>query len=216
MKTWKKVTLGLLVVGSVGGAAWFLLTPSGPKILEAGEITVSEEVRRLDAGEILLERRDPTGGKGVAAQLKAVIEAPVSKVWPTVRDCQHFKEFMPRTAKSELLKKEGNTLLCYVEIKMPWPLSAVKLESLSTIEELDGGGFKRSWKLSKGSFDHNNGSYQVEPFQGDADRTLVTYLVDAKPNIAVPDAILRKAQAKSLPDMIDAIGQRAGAPARKK
>ena len=216
MKTSMKVALGLLILGGGGGAAWFFLAPSGPKVMEAGEITVSEETRRLDAGEILLERREPTGGKGVAAQLKAVIEAPVSKVWPTVRDCQHFKEFMPRTGKSELLKKEGNTMLCYVEIKMPWPLDAMKLESLSTIEELEGGGFKRSWKLSKGSFDHNNGSYQIEPFQGDESRSLVTYLVDAKPSIAVPDAILRKAQGKTLPDMIDAIGVRAGAPARKK
>ena len=212
MKIGLRIGLVLAVLG--GGFAVWRFGFSGPTVIEAGELTVSEETRRLGTGELLIERLEPTGGEGVAARAKAVIEAPVSKVWPAVRDCQHFKEFMPRTLQSELRESKGNERLCYVELDMPWPLDPVGLETLSTIEELPKGAFRRSWRMTQGKFKHNTGSYQVEPFNGDASRTLLTYTVDALPDLPVPDAVLRNAQASTLPKMFDAIGQRAGAPAR--
>ncbi|MFT7622389.1 MAG: ribosome-associated toxin RatA of RatAB toxin-antitoxin module [Myxococcota bacterium] len=198
---------------ALGAGAFFLLAPANQP-LKPGEIPLSEEMRRLDAGETLLIQLEPTGGEGVAAQAKAVIEAPVSKVWPAVRDCQHFSEFMPRIIESELRKTEGNTLLCYIKVDMPWPVDDLEAETLSTIEELPDGVFKRSWTLTKGSFKRNNGSYVAEPFRGDANRTLLTYSVDVSPDVPIPDVILKKAQSTSLPEVFIRIAERVGAKPR--
>lgn len=213
MKKWTKIAIGagLLAAGAGGG----LLCCGGPAPLKAGEITDSEETKRLDSGEVLLIEQTPTDGVGVAAIAKGVIEAPVAKVWPAVRDCAHFKEFMPRTVDSKLLSDGDEGMRCLVVIDMPWPISDLEAESLSTIEELPGGAYKRSWTLVKGSFTRNNGSYLVEPFKGDPNRSLLTYTVDVNPKIAIPDAILKAAQTGSLPEVFVKVGERVGAPPRK-
>jgi len=67
-----------------------------------------------------------------------------------------------------------------------------------------------------GSFEHNNGSYIVAPFKGDANRALVTYNVDVKPSIPVPDAVLKRGQSSSLPKIFVKVGERVGAEPRPK
>ena len=212
MKTRYKVLLFVLVGG--GTAAGFLWTKSGPAIHQPGDIPLSEEERRLDEGEIMLTQLEPTGGEGVAVMAKAVIEAPVDKVWPTVRDCEHFKAFMPRVIESHRTPGEDGEFLCFAKIDMPWPVDDMEAETRSKTEELPGGVFRRSWTLSKGTFKHNNGSYEVAPFRGDTARTLLTYKVDVRPSVAIPDMVLKRAQSNTIPNIFVQIGERVGAPPR--
>lgn len=206
--------LSLGVVGSVlVGAAPAQPDPaaaSGELSAAAGE----EEDRRLDAGEVLVRQWEPSDGTGVAAQARGVIEAPVAAVWPAVRDCGHFQEFMPRVVKSEVRARQGDDWLCYAELDMPWPIEDLQVETRSTIERLAGERYRRSWRLSKGSFERNSGSYQVEPFRGDPGRSLLTYTIDVKPNVPIPDSVLRTTQAKSLPEVFDRVARRVGAKPR--
>lgn len=158
----------------------------------------------LDKGEVIV--KPLTRESGVAATVMGIIDAPPAKVWPVVRDCAHFKEFMPRTKNSELIKREGNVATCKVEISMPMPFSNLWSIVRSTETE-KGDEFERTWDLVEGTYKRNKGAWNVYPW-ADGQKTLLIYFVDADPNISLPDAIIRSAQTGSLPDMYEAVRKR--------
>ncbi len=169
------------------------------------------QAAKVARGEVVVVPLEPTDGSGVTAWAAALVNAPVEKVWPVVRDCAHFSRFMPRTKVSRLLRQDGNTLDCMVEISMPFPISNLWSHVRSTLKELPGGGHERRWRLLKGTYKRNNGAWIVQPWEGDASRSLLLYQIDVNPDIFVPDAIIRSAQTGSLPDVFEAVRKRAGA-----
>jgi ribosome-associated toxin RatA of RatAB toxin-antitoxin module len=167
----------------------------------------ADDRKKLEEGEVLVQSRKPTDDEGVAARAIAVIDAPPEKVWPVVRDCAHYHEFMPRTKESRLVREEGEVTVCEVEISMPFPLSNLKAATRAVNRPLPEGGFERSWTLLEGTYSRNNGSWVLYPW-GDGSRTLAVYEIDANPDISIPDAILRSAQTGTLPDVMEAIRKR--------
>lgn len=161
--------------------------------------------RMLSDGKVLVSPETPTDNSGVAAMAVGVVDFPIDKVWPAIRDCEHYSKFMPRTKKSDR-RDEGK--VCFTEISMPFPLGNLWAESYSELSELPGGGKKRAWKLKKGNYKRNNGSWELWPLEGDDQRTLVIYRLDVDPDMVVPDAILRKAQTGTLPDVFKALTKR--------
>lgn len=164
----------------------------------------------LEDGKVIVSSMKPTNDSGVAAMAVAVMKAPVAKVWPVVRDCEHFHKFMPRAKKSEMRKKLSDTqMVCFLEVSMPFPLSNLHSEVLSTIKQL-GKGWRRSWTLREGNYKRNNGSWEVYPYGEGDGWSLLVYNIDVDPDMSIPDAILRKAQTGSLPDVFTAIRKRVG------
>lgn len=175
-------------------------------ILLPAQAATPEE--RLATGEVLVRPLKPTDGVGVAAEAFGIVNAPPEKVFAVVEDCARFKEFMPRTKDSALRRMEGEARICFVEISMPFPLSNLWSEVRSVSKPLPAGGFERSWTMIKGTYSRNNGKWTVQPWGADGQRSLVTYRVDVNPDSMVPDAIIRKAQTSSLPDMYEALRKR--------
>lgn len=165
----------------------------------------------LDEGRVLVTTEKPTDDVGVAALAIGVVNAPVDQVWSVVRDCQHFSKFMPRAKKSELRSTNGNTMVCFLEVSMPFPLSNLWSEVTTELSTLPGGGHRRTWRLNKGNYKRNNGSWEAHPWGEGGTRTLLIYRLDVDPDMAIPDALLRKAQTGSIPDMFAAVRKRAGA-----
>lgn len=175
---------------------------------QAGAPALDEKDRaKLEKGEVIVQSRRPTNNEGVAARAIAVVDAPPDRVWPVVRECQHFSKFMPRTKSSRLVSQEGEVMVCEVEISMPFPFSNLKAQTRATHETLDDGGFLRRWTLIKGSYKRNDGSWTLLPW-GDGSRTLAVYEIDANPDVSLPDAIIRSAQTGSLPDVFAAVRKR--------
>lgn len=166
----------------------------------------AEEKAKLDRGEILVKSTTPTGD-GIAGKAAAVVRAHPDKVWGVVNDCDHYKDFMPRTVASKSLEKGAH---CRVEIEMPFPFSNLWSETKIRHVYLDGGGRRREWNLVRGTYEKVEGSWTVLPW-GDRD-TLLLYAIEADPDVPVPNAILQSAQASTLPDMFVAVRARAGAP----
>ncbi|MCB9535545.1 MAG: hypothetical protein H6704_04705 [Myxococcales bacterium] len=160
----------------------------------------------LTKGEVIVERLDPTGGTGVAARAMGVVDAAPAKVWPVVRDCEHFAKFMPRTKMSALISRKGTDSVCKVEIEMPFPFDNLWSVVRSSERETEGGGFQRVWTLMKGTYKRNNGRWSVYPWEGD--KSLLVYEIDVDPDMAIPDAIIRSAQTGSLPDVFEAVRKR--------
>ena len=167
-----------------------------------------QDSAKVSSGEVVIRRLPPTGGDGVAARAFAVVKAPAKKVWPVLRDCQHFKEFLPRTKESVLKSRVGLTSVCYTKIDMPFPFSDLWADVKSVEEVVPGGAFKRSWSLIKGTYKRNNGSWIVKPWGPSGSESLLIYAIDLDPDTSVPDFIIRKAQTSTLPDLFEAIRRR--------
>jgi len=174
----------------------------------------AEQRAALERGEVLIEKLEPTGGDGVSARVVGVVSAPPERVFPIVDDCSRFHEFMPRTKRSEERYRTERTSKCYVEISMPFPLKDLWAETLVTREPPSEGVWRREWKLHKGSYRRNSGSWTLYPWGEGGRKTLAVYVMDAAPNVPIPDALARAAQSSSLPDLYEAIRARAARPAK--
>jgi ribosome-associated toxin RatA of RatAB toxin-antitoxin module len=188
----------VLLVLSVSSSAFAEPVPF-PKLSE-------KETKKLDANEIIVREIKPTDNKGVGAESMALVDAPPSEVWPVLRDCEHFQDFMPKTKKSAIVVENGDRI-CHIELKLPFPLTDLWSETKSVIREEPAGHYLRSWTLVRGTYHRNSGSWHVLPW-GDGKKTLVVYTLDTDPKMIVPDALIRSAQTGSLPDVFHAIRKR--------
>ncbi len=180
-------------------AAWAVPVPF-PKLTDT-------EQKKLEAGDVVLREFKPTDNRGIGVESMALVEAPSSEVWPVLRDCQHFSEFMPRTKTSTALEEAG-VPLCHVELKLPFPLTNLWSDTKSVQREEPAGHFLRQWTLVRGTYHRNNGSWTVLPWGESGKRTLVVYMIDSDPAMLVPDALLRSAQTGSLPEVFGSIRKR--------
>jgi ribosome-associated toxin RatA of RatAB toxin-antitoxin module len=139
---------------------------------------------------------------------KAVINEPPAKVWKVVSECAKYKDRMPRIAASQLLKQEGNKHTCRVTIAMPFPFSNLTAETEAVHEE-SAEGMSRRWKLLRGDYKFNQGSWEVKPIDG-GKKSLVTYTVHAEPNTALPQWIREAAQKKAVPELFQRVKEEAG------
>lgn len=172
-----------------------------------GPVIDEKETKRLAAGEILIRDVAPTGGKGVGSLSFGVVDAPPDEIWAIVGNCALFWQFMPRVKKSWVKTEPGVGEVCHVELTMPFPLPDLWSDSDHLIREEPKGHYQRSWRMIRGSYHHNNGSWTILPW-GDGTKSLVVYTVDTDPKMAVPDALIRVGQSTSLPEVITRIRQR--------
>jgi ribosome-associated toxin RatA of RatAB toxin-antitoxin module len=163
------------------------------------------QTKMLEDGKVIVRRLEPTGGTGVAARAVGLVDAAPTVVWPVIRDCQHFSKFMPRTTSSKLIERTGNVAVCEVVVDMPFPFDDLTSVVKSTETE-KAGSFARTWALVSGTYNRNQGTWEVHPWKGG--RSLLVYQLDIDPKISIPDAIIRKAQTGSLPDVFEAVRKR--------
>jgi hypothetical protein len=168
----------------------------------------ADQIATIESGEVVVVPKSPTGGEGVAAMSYGLVEAPIARVWPVVRDCQHFHKFMPRTAKSELRERNGDVMKCYFKLDMPFPFSDMWSLVTSKITRTPDGAFHRRWSLIEGTYSRNEGQWSAYPWGTDGKKTLLVYTIDVDPQVSMPDFIIRKAQTGTLPDVYDAIRKR--------
>lgn len=160
---------------------------------------------RLDGGEILVY----PGAAESELVLKAVINAPPRRVWELVSRCDRYSQTMARVKAARMISRKGPEVICEVTVDMPIPFSDLTAVTRAIHEER-GGRFARRWQLLRGDYKVNRGSWELAPFAGNAQRTLVVYHVHAVPNVSVPRWIRDAAQRRSLPDMIKKLRKLAG------
>jgi ribosome-associated toxin RatA of RatAB toxin-antitoxin module len=160
--------------------------------------------QKLDQGEIMVFGRPVKGSDLPEVVVKAVINAPPARVWALVSRCANYDKFMPRIKASRELSRKGGRILCRVTVDMPFPYS--DLTATTEVRHTVGKQrWYRRWKLIKGDYKVNRGSWVLTPFNGDNKRTYAVYRAQAVPNAYVPGAIRRMAQKSSLPKMIKAL-----------
>lgn len=133
--------------------------------------------------------------------MTATLDVPPRKVWAIIGDCSKYKGRLPRVKAAKLLKHEGNKFTCEVTIEMPFPLSDLTAVTEAVHEESDKL-MARRWKLVRGDYKTNEGSWVIKPADAEGKTSFVTYTVHAEPNTMVPAAIRELAQKKTLPDLM--------------
>lgn len=172
------------------------------------------ERARLERGEVLFTPLEPADGRGVAGRALGVVDAPPGVVWPVLRDCQHYQEFLPGVRASALRSRERDVAVCYTEIELPWPLPDLVSETRVQESRSEDGGYAREWRLITGSYRHNVGSWRLHPWGERGGRTLAVYQIDFDPQTALPDWLLQRAQRSTVPGVFEAVRERVAARAQ--
>ncbi len=157
---------------------------------------------RLARGEVVISTKKVAGSDIPSMKAMAVIDAPAERLWKIVDDCANYKKTMPRIVASEEVSRKGNKVRCKTTLEMPFPLDNLTATTEATLTVQPGKQFKRAWTLVEGDFKRNTGSWTLLPYE-DGKKTLAIYEVHAEPNIAVPDAIQKAAQRKSVPQLFE-------------
>lgn len=138
------------------------------------------------------------------AVVKAMINAPPEKVWPLIDKCAKYDKTMLRIANSRLIKKTGHTHICEIEVDMPFPMD--NLVAVTKAKHKAGPDkWSRKWKLVRGDYTVNTGSWVLTPYDEAGTKTMVHYQLLAEPTSSIPDWVRDKAQRSALPKLIEHI-----------
>ncbi|HEY4120176.1 MAG TPA: SRPBCC family protein [Byssovorax sp.] len=166
--------------------------------LAAAAAVAAPGLAGAEGGDVEVKTVAVAGSDTPKIVMTGTMDAPPEKVWAIVSDCSKYKERMPRIAAARELARAGNTRTCEVTIEMPFPLSNLTAVTLATHTEAPPH-FVRAWKLVRGDYKVNDGSWDVTAAPGG--KSKVTYSVHAEPNTAVPGWVRERAQKSALPDM---------------
>jgi ribosome-associated toxin RatA of RatAB toxin-antitoxin module len=157
--------------------------------------------RPFERGEILVYSQPASKGGVQEVVLKAVIDAPPSKVWAIVSRCNDFTRTMPRITASREISRRGDRVVCSTTVDMPFPYSDMT-SVIEAVHRVEGNRWSRCWRLLSGDYKHYSGSWELRPFRNDAGRTFLVYRARVLPEAWIPGWIRRAAQKRSLPNMI--------------
>jgi ribosome-associated toxin RatA of RatAB toxin-antitoxin module len=169
---------------------------------------VSSEAIAIDPSAVEVKTSAVKGSDMPRITAKAVLSQPPEKVWAVISDCSKYKGRMPRVAAAKLVKKDGNKHTCEVTVEVPFPFSNLTAVTEAVHEE-SAGGMTRRWKLVKGDYKRNEGSWEIKPLEG-GKKSEVTYSLHVEPNTALPASILEAAQKKAIPDLFVRLEKEAG------
>ncbi|HDH97188.1 MAG TPA: hypothetical protein ENF73_05630 [Proteobacteria bacterium] len=191
------------------------------------------------SGDITIYNRERAGSNVKELLMIFHVPQPPRVIFNVVRDLEHFKEFMPYTVVSEVLKREneGDREIVYFFTILDLPLVKNRYYTIKLTNEADPdgkkGAFRSAWVLSddpkldpkpsdpslKGVVDPkyydcvktkaNQGYWLIEP-SGSGSK--VTYYVYTDPGGAVPAWIANKANSIAAPKLAKAVRERAKLP----
>jgi ribosome-associated toxin RatA of RatAB toxin-antitoxin module len=161
----------------------------------------ADDTSDLDAGKILVTSAPVAGSTEPEHVVRAVVDSPPEAVWKVVSQCDHFKERLPHIAAAHELSRAGKVVTCEVTIAMPFPTSNLTAVT-EAVHEVRPSGMSRTWKLVRGDYEYNDGSWTIDAYRGGT-ASLVTYRVHVKPKSAIPGFIRNAAQERALPDLLE-------------
>lgn len=163
---------------------------------------------RISRGEVVVASETVPGAATPKILVTAVIEAAPAQVWKVIDDSSSYSAYMPRVKESRELSRAGREVRTRLTVEMPFPLKNLTATTRADHEVVEGERWVRSWDLAEGDYKRNSGSWTLTPFQGDATRTLVAYVLHVEPKIRIPKKIASAVQERAMPALIEAVRKR--------
>jgi hypothetical protein len=183
------------------------------------------EAAKKNGVTIYNRSRDGSDVKEVRAT--GVINAPNWVLKNVVDDVGRYKDFMPHTKESLVLRREGDSLITYQQIDAPVVSNRdYTLRQRDESRRLPNGriAYKKSWSLANHlgpppkdgvvRVQVNEGYWLLEDIDGK--KTKGTYYLHTNPGGSLPGFIINAANTKAIPDLFAAIEKAAGDPRYQK
>jgi carbon monoxide dehydrogenase subunit G len=148
---------------------------------------------------------------------ETAVRAPLERVWEVLTDVERFPEFMPYVQEVRILgpaESRGR----YEYHRIDPPIVNSRDYTLRTFNEVDEtqGVYRRCWVLADGKGpEPPEGVVRIQTCRGqwtltrlDASKTRVEYYVHTDPGGFIPVWLVNKANAVTLPDLMNAVRQR--------
>ena len=184
----------------------FLAAVSWVAPAAAGAAFDGQQLRRLEAGEVLISvSPDPDGATGLIEAAIDIGAAP-STVWAIMLDCAHSKRISPLLKSCRVLSAtpDGRSDVREHIIQWIWPLPPMR-----SVFRSDYIPFQQiAFQLVEGDLAFLKGSWTLEPLlQGTATRLL--YRVRISPGWPIPGPLVRSAIEADVPRTLLALRREA-------
>lgn len=158
------------------------------------DIALSQDKQRaLLQGEILVQTRSHTAWGG-AVTASMYVPLTRANVWQQVTDYPRWVQYFPDVIKSEVLHRGEVKRLYQVAQKAFLFLTAQVEIYLNVAETL---GQRVHFRLEQGTFTDFTADLKLQDY---GDGTLLTYAVQATPNIPIPSIFIQQAMNFELPE----------------
>jgi hypothetical protein len=155
------------------------------------DLTWSQQ-KALLQGEILVETRSHSSwGGAVTAQMYLPIAR--SSVWQQLIDFRRWVQYFPDLTKSEVLH-QGSVQRLYQVAQKSFVFLTVQVEIYLNVFKVEGEQIQ--FRLEKGTFTDFTADLKLQDF---SNGTLLTYSVQATPNITIPTVFIQQGMQMELP-----------------
>jgi len=188
----------------------------------------------LREGRVVTKVEKMPGCDTRVGEVIGVVDAPRERVWEVISDYNEQKHFMPNLLESFLIRPEALEIVkkgsardlrrmeeqlrqyrtdevdqrevyVYSVGDFPWPMSdrgyILKIAR-------DPQGYTAHATMVVGEMKVNEDFWELEPYGGDASKTLVKYRVLLDAGVAVPGFAVKMALNSTLPEVIEALRRR--------
>lgn len=174
--------------------------PSAPR-LDEGRIT------RLEAGEKLVYATVEQMNRG---EVVGVIDATMEEVFAVLEDMDRYTRWYPDQRAAALISRTENAAQASGEVHLPFPFP-----NRTYIVDIDGEErvidgvrtvqLRFQYVPGSGNFNDMYGFWWLQPWQGNDQRTLVRFVLNADLGVWLPDFVIRWAQRSMLPGIVDGL-----------
>jgi Polyketide cyclase / dehydrase and lipid transport len=152
-----------------------------------------DKEKLLIQGEILLQTRSHTiwGGAVTASMYLPLVR---SYVWQQITDYSRWVQYFPDITKSEIMSK-GDVKFLYQTAQKSFLFFTAQVEIYLNVVEVLGQQIQ--FRMEKGTFEDFHANLELKDM---GKGTLLTYTVQATPNIPIPAIFIQQAMNLELPE----------------
>ena len=165
---------------------------------KVGEVVVNEN-------DMIVRLIENKGSDINTAEAMFTVNSTPEKCFKVINNILDYPDFMPDIEKVTLVKKTSEARLYnYV---YDAPIFDIEYTLLMK-DSVSNGIYHIEWTYVKGELNENKGSWEIKTDTYDSTKTLIKYKIYLDPGTILPDWLMNKLTAGSIPDMIEAIRKR--------
>lgn len=143
-------------------------------------------------------------------EVVGILNAPADELAVIIRDYENIPQWSEALVVANVISRSGNVQVVEGETSLPWPLTNRIWRIRSESGERDVQGTEvwvNMWTHEPGYGNINNtyGYWMVYPLESDPTRSIVKYVVNADPGLALPDFVLNWVTNRVLPELLDGL-----------